>query len=219
MARRAEFDLYLITDRNQTGGRPMEWVLQEALEGGIRAVQLREKDLPIRELLRWAERLRRLTSDFGAKLIINDRTDVCLAVHADGVHLRTDSLPIPSVRRMLGPGPLIGKSTHSTREAAEAAREGADFVVLGPIYATPSKRAMGTPLGLSAIKAATEATSIPVLAVGGMNRPRIRAALERGAAGVALISAVLAAPDPRAAAAALLRELEIVRESPAVLRR
>ncbi len=207
MKSRVDFDLYLVTDRHQTGGRPLDTVVKEVMAGGVRAVQLREKDLPVRDVLRWAETLRSLTAGFGARLLINDRVDVCMAVGADGVHLRADSLPIPAVRKILGPERLIGQSVHSASEAIEAQRAGADFVVLGPIYDTPSKRAMGTPLGLSEIRSAAVRVAIPIFAIGGIRSDRIQEVIRSGACGVAVISALLQAPNPREAAEILLREL------------
>jgi thiamine-phosphate pyrophosphorylase len=210
---RIDFDLYLVTDRHQTGGRLLDMVVKEVLAGGVRAVQLREKDLPVRELLRCAETLRLLTAEFGARLLINDRVDVCMAVGADGVHLRADSLPIPAVRKILGPERLIGQSIHSTSEAIEAQRAGADYVVLGPIYDTPSKQAMGKPLGLSEIRSAAVRVAIPIFAIGGIRSDRIQDVIRNGARGVAVISALLKAPDPREAAEVLLRELKTERSA------
>ena len=215
---RIDFDLYLVTDRHQTGGRPLAAVVREALAGGVRAVQLREKDLPVRELLRWAETLRSLTHDFGARLFINDQVDICLAVGADGVHLRADSLPIPVVRKVLGPERLIGRSVHTALEAVEAQRAGADFIVLGPIYDTPSKRAMGKPLGLSGIRSSTAQVAMPIFAIGGIRSDRIQDVLRSGARGVAVITAILRAPDPREAAEDLLRELKKERSSATIAR-
>jgi thiamine-phosphate pyrophosphorylase len=206
-----DFDLFLVTDRHQTAGRPLDAVVREALSGGIRAVQLREKDLPVRELLRWAETFRLLTAEFGARLLINDRVDVCLAVGADGVHLRVDSLPIPAVRRILGSDRLIGRSVHSASEALEAQRAGADYVILGPIYDTPSKRAMGKPLGLSELRSAAVQVVIPIFAIGGIRFDRIPELIRSGARGVAAISALLQTPDPQESAEHLLRELKTER--------
>jgi thiamine-phosphate pyrophosphorylase len=206
-----DFDCYLVTDRHQTGGRSLETVVRECLAGGVRAVQLREKDLPGRDHFRMAEVLRALTDEFGARLLINDRVDVCMAVGADGVHLRSDSLPVSEVRRVLGPDRLIGYSAHRVSEAVEAERLGADFIVLGPVYDTPSKRALGHPLGWSEIRSAADRVSVPILAIGGMRSDRIADALRHGAHGVAVISALLHAPDAREATEILLRELKTQR--------
>lgn len=191
MADRPGFKLYLITDRTQTRGRPLDAAVREALEGGVRAVQLRERDLPARELLEWARRLRVLTREFGAKLFINDRLDICLAAGADGIHLRSDSLPTSVVRRLAGPHLLIGRSTHGAEEVAEAENEGADFVVLGPIYDTPSKRSYGSALGLEELRRAVSGSGLPVFALGGIRAERIDEVYRNGAGGVATVSGLL----------------------------
>jgi thiamine-phosphate pyrophosphorylase len=134
-----DFDLYVVTDRQLTAGRPLRLIVEGALRGGARAFQLREKDLSPRELYPLALEMRQLTQTYGAHLLINDRVDVALAVGADGVHLTTTSLPVAVARHLLGPGRLIGVSTHSTPEAQNAADAGADFVVFGPVFYTPSK--------------------------------------------------------------------------------
>jgi thiamine-phosphate pyrophosphorylase len=213
---RVDFDLYLVTDRHQTGSRSLGDVVREALSGGVRAVQLREKDLPVRERFRWAERLRSVTAEFGARLLINDGVDICLAVGADGVHLRKDSLPIDAVRRIIGQDGLIGYSAHRASEALTAQQAGADFVVLGPIYDTPSKRTMGKPLGLSEIRSTAVQVSIPIFAIGGIRSGRIHPVVQNGAHGVAVISALLEAPNPRREAVTLLRELNSTRTTPTV---
>jgi thiamine-phosphate pyrophosphorylase len=143
-----DFSLYLITDRTQTGGRPLAAVVRQALDGGVRVVQLREKDLDGSELFRLASELRGITREYGARLVVNDRPDIALAVEADGVHLGAGSLPVAVVRRILGPERLIGYSAHGVPEARQAEADGADFITFGPVYHTPSKAAYGAPLGL-----------------------------------------------------------------------
>jgi len=201
-----DFDCYLVTDRHQTGGRPLETVVKECLEGGIRAVQLREKDLPACDFFRLAETFRSLTLEFGALLLINDRIDVCLAVEADGVHLRSDSLPISTVRSLVGPDRLIGYSAHRATEAVDACAQGADFVVLGPVCDTPSKRALGRPVGWTEVRSAADRIGIPVIAIGGMRTDRISDAFRNGAGGIAVISTLLCAPNAKEAAKNLLDE-------------
>ena len=143
------FSLYLITDRRQVPpGRTLTETVRAALEGGVKAVQLREKDLPAAELYPLALELRALTREYGAKLLVNDRIDVALAVGADGVHLGGHSLPTAAARQLLGPNRLIGVSTHRPEEIAAAQRDGADFVTFGPVFHTPSKAAFGEPVGL-----------------------------------------------------------------------
>jgi thiamine-phosphate pyrophosphorylase len=193
-----------MTDRHQTGGRSLLEVTREALRGGVRAIQLREKDLTTRELYHVAESLLAATREAGAVLLINDRVDVAMAVSADGVHLRRASLAPKEVRELLGPGKLIGMSCHSTADVREAAEAGVDFVVLGPIFETPSKAAYGPALTTAALLDARAVTSLPILAIGGIKQAQVRDVMEAGADGVAVISAVMSAPDPAAAASGLL---------------
>ncbi len=163
-------------------------------------MQLREKDLPAGELYCLAEKMRALTNRFGARLLINGRVDVALAVEADGVHLGGGALPVAAARRLLGPQRLIGVSTHRAEEVSAAAAAGADFVTFGPVYPTPSKAAFGDPVGVAALRQACAAAPLPVFALGGISEESIPALLAAGAAGIACIRAILAAADPALAA-------------------
>ena len=175
-------------------------VVEAALEAGLPAVQLREKDLPGRPLLALAERLRAATARTGALLFVNDRIDVALAAGADGVQLGTGSVPVEVARRLLPPGALVGVSTHAPGEAATAA----DFALFGPVWETPSKAGAQ---GAARLGDAVRAAAIPVLAIGGVTAERVPAVRAAGAAGVAVIRAILAAPDPGAATRVLLAAL------------
>lgn len=201
---KVSFSLYLITDRHQTADRNILAVVEKALEGGVRAVQLREKDLPPRELLELARAMRALTSRYGAKLIINDRTDIALAAGADGVHLGEASIPAAVARRILGPDRLIGVSCHSREGALAAETSGADFITFGPVYSTPSKAAYGPPAGVEQLAETVKLIRIPVFALGGIKRENTSEAMAAGAAGVALISAIIAAGSPTEEARAFL---------------
>lgn len=199
-----DFSLYLVTDRKATQGRPLLPLLEECLAAGVGAIQLREKDLSGRELYELAAGLRTLTRQHGARLLINDRIDVALAVDADGVHLPSDSFPPAEARRLVGPGKLIGVSTHSLDEAKAAQKEGADFIVFGPIFDTPSKRDYGPPFGVDGLSRVAASVSVPVFAIGGVKAESVRKLREAGARGVAVISAVLTAPSPGEAVKELL---------------
>ncbi|MGE5851412.1 MAG: thiamine phosphate synthase [Candidatus Methylomirabilota bacterium] len=199
-----EWGVYLVTDRHQTGGRDLLDVVGRALAAGVRAVQLREKDLPTRDLYHLAEKLLAKTRAAGAALLINDRVDVAMALAADGVHLTRRSLPPRESRALLGPGRLIGVSAHSLADVREAEDGGADFVALGPIFETPSKAAYGPPLTTAPLREARAMTGLPILAIGGIQVTRVPEVMTDGADGIAVISAVMAAPDPGRAAAALL---------------
>jgi thiamine-phosphate pyrophosphorylase len=170
-------------------------------------VQLREKDLTAAQLYELAVEFRQLTREFGATLLINDRVDVALAVGADGVHLGASSIPVSKARLILGDGFLVGYSAHSADEALQAQRDGADYVTLGPVYHTPSKAACGQPLGVAVLAEAARNMQIPVFALGGVKQSCVAEVLAAGAHGIALISAIIASPNPRLATKTLLRTI------------
>jgi thiamine-phosphate pyrophosphorylase len=191
-----DFRLYLITDRKLFADNDvLFYAVEEALKAGVKAVQLREKDLAIRDLLNMAYTMRKLTKKYNAKLFINDRVDVAIAVDADGVHLGQQSMPTDAVRKIAKKDFLIGVSTHNADEALEAEKKEADFITFGPIYETPSKLKYGKPLGVDALKEVKSKISIPVFAIGGIKQDRIDEVIKAGADGVAIISAILASKD------------------------
>ena len=200
------FSLYLITDRTAAPRPPVD-VVEECLAAGLRAAQLREKDLEARDLLGLADTLREATQRHGARLIVNDRADVALAARADGVQRTHASLPVSALRRITPAGFLVGASVHSEADARDAVAQGADFVVFGPVYDTPSKRRYGPPQGLAALEAVARAVDRPVLAVGGLTPERVSEVLAAGAAGVAVIGAIYAAARPADATKAFLDAL------------
>jgi thiamine-phosphate pyrophosphorylase len=201
-----DFRLYLVTDRVQTAGRSLSSVVGRAVRAGVRAVQLRERDLHACELLGMAEDLQRRMPD--AQIFINDRVDVALAIGSRGVHLREDSLPTTAARGLLHSDQLLGRSVHSIEGVVAAECEGADFVVLGPIYETPSKQQYGQPLGLRILEEAARAARIPVFAIGGITALRAREVRRAGGHGVAVISSILSASDVEETTRSLLSALE-----------
>jgi thiamine-phosphate pyrophosphorylase len=204
-----DFRLYLITDRRLfKDNSSLYGAIEQALAGGVKAVQLREKDLATRELLDMAYRLRELTGRHGARLFINDRIDIALAVNADGVHLGGSSLPAEAARRITGEKFLIGVSTHGIEEAEAAEKEGADFITVGPVYETPSKMKYGKPLGPGILGKVKEKTSVPVFAIGGIKQQKMGEVLGSGAYGIAVISAVLAAQDIKSTTETFMRLLK-----------
>ncbi|MBI4826366.1 MAG: thiamine phosphate synthase [Nitrospirae bacterium] len=190
------FKLYLITDRKLIADRcSLTAAVRQALLGGVKAVQLREKDLETRELLKLAYKMRELTAKYDAKLFINDRLDIALAVGADGVHLTQKSIPADAVRKAVKNKLLIGVSTHSMKEAKEAEKGGADFITFGPVYKTPSKLKYGKPLGIDVLKNVSRKINIPVFALGGVKAENIDEVKKSGAFGAAMISEILCAVD------------------------
>lgn len=214
MAIPVDFSLYLITDRRQTGTRSLLESVEEALAGGVKAVQLREKDLTSRELYELAFEMKKLTSKYGARLLINDRIDIVLAVDADGVHLGSNSIPIYRARKLLGKDRLIGVSCHNQVNAITAQEKGADFITFGPIFYTASKARYGKPVGIDRLESVAHLLTIPVFALGGVNQANTREVLAAGAAGISLISAIIAADQPRQAARTLLSLLPATAVTP-----
>lgn len=187
--------LLLVTDRHQTKGRPLVPLLQRVLSVAVPAIQLRERDLPVRELVALAREVQALTNSGGSQLLINDRIDIALALDGVGVHLRSNSLPVSVARRLLGADRLLGLSVHSLEETVQAESQGADYVILGPIYETPSKQAFGAPIGIQTLEKACRAVRIPVVGIGGVTAARAREMRQAGAFGVAVITAILGAED------------------------
>lgn len=209
MAERVDFNLYLISDRKAIPeGRSLLETLEAALLGGVTAIQLREKDLSAAQLLPLARQVRELTSDYRAKLLINDRIDVALAVEADGVHLGGHSLPVAVARNLIGPEKLIGVSTHSHQQINAATSGGADFITFGPIWYTLSKTLPGEPVGLEALRDACAKASLPVFALGGVTPKGIPDLKAHNCRHVACIGGILQQDDPAAASRAFLRQLE-----------
>jgi thiamine-phosphate pyrophosphorylase len=217
VSRRTRFRLYLVTDRS-LAGEPnlvaacdaiLARVAREFGPGAV-ALQLREKDLPARDLYALARALRAVCTRAGATLLVNDRIDVAIAAAADGVHLPADSFAVEDARALLGPARLIGVSTHSLAELGRAARAGADFAVFGPVYHPISKDAYGPARGLDDLKAAVESVELPVYALGGITIARageVLRATDGRIAGVAAIGSVFGAESPADAACALIRAL------------
>jgi len=198
----------LITDRKLfTDNHLLFTAVEEALKGGSKAVQLREKDLGTRDLLDMAYKMRELTKTYEAKLFINDRVDIALAVEADGVQLGKESIPAHAVRKSFQDKLIIGVSTHSLDEAIEAESGGADFITLGPVYHTPSKMKYGEPIGIEILSKVVAKTLIPVIAIGGIKLDKVREVKEAGADGVALISAILIAESIKETTEVFLRLL------------
>ncbi len=205
--KRIDFRLYLITDRKLiTHHSSLITAVEEALKAGVRAVQLREKDLPTRPQLDMAYRMRELTTKYNAMLLINDRVDIAMCARADGVHLGQAGMPVNAVRKVVGDKLFIGASTHSLKEALSAEEEGADFITFGPVYRTASKLRYGEPLGIEAIRN-LPALSVPVIGIGGIGPDNVKEVLSAGASGVAVISGILGQSDVRGAAARYIREV------------
>ncbi len=200
--------LCLVTDRSYATTRSLATLVADAVLGGVDIVQLREKDLPSGDLLTLAIDIRESTTRGKALFIVNDRVDVALAVGADGVQLGEDAMPVDVARR-IAPQLLIGRSVHSVEGAREAEAQGADFMVVGTIFPTGSKADI-EPAGPGLLERIAASVNLPFLAIGGVTSRNVSQVMAAGASGAAVISAILAAPDPRVAAEELKRAMAAV---------
>jgi thiamine-phosphate pyrophosphorylase len=203
----ADLKVYLCTDRKLSLGRPLLETVEAAIEGGATMVQIREKEAPAGEFFAIVKEALALTRSRGIPLIINDRLDIALAAGADGVHLGQSDLPCREARRAAGKGMIIGISAHTPEEALAAWRDGADYIGAGAVFPTGSKADVSAVIGIDGIRAIASAVKIPVVGIGGINSQNAALVIAAGAAGVAVISAVLSQPDIRQAAAALRRSV------------
>jgi thiamine-phosphate pyrophosphorylase len=199
--------LCVITDPLLARGRDHVTIARAALRGGADMIQLRDKTGNLRELLPQAREIQALCRSHGAVFIINDRVDLALAADADGAHVGQEDLPAADARRLLGPGRILGVSTH-TLEQAQAAREAdADYIGFGPMFPTGSKDTGYTPRGPGGLREICRAVSLPILAIGGITLENVVTVIQAGAAAPAVISSVVAAPDIAAAAAAFREQV------------
>jgi len=196
--------LYVIVDRSAAKGRDLARIAQQAIRGGADVIQFRDKAALAGSLAEEGERLLKVTRAAGVPLIINDRVDVAAAIGADGVHLGREDLPVEAARRILGPGKLLGKSTHSLQQALAADREAIDYLAVGPIYPTPTKPDYPD-VGPALIGQVASQVAHPVVTIGGIDERTLPEVIAAGARCAAVVRAVCAADDPEAAARRLKR--------------
>ena len=210
MAMAIDYSLYLVADAGYAAGRDLAGLVEAAVDGGVTIVQLRAKRLGGAAFAALASDVAARLDRRGVPLLINDRVDIALACGAAGVHLGQDDLPVAAARRLLGPRGIIGVSVNTAEEARRAERDGADYVGAGPAFATSTKQtelAVLGPAGIGRIKAAVR---LPVVAIGGIGAAGAAEMAAAGADGVAVVSAILGAPDARRAAEELKRTFEIL---------
>jgi thiamine-phosphate pyrophosphorylase len=201
--------LMVITNVKLARPKTVEFMVEAALKGGARAVQLREKGGTAKELLPRARKLRELTRSYDALLIINNRLDVALAVEADGVHLGAEDFPVGAARSTAPKGFIIGYSTNVAKAAKEAAAQGASYIGCGSVYPTITKEVVGDSIGVSGLARVAKAVEIPVLGIGGITVEGAQEIADgSGAAGVAVISAIMRAEDAEVTAKELLAPFE-----------
>lgn len=197
----SQWRTYLVTQAPLSAGRPTPEIVREAIDGGVDIVQLREKGTDARSRYELGLELRELTAEADVDLIVNDRIDIARAIDADGVHLGQRDLPVTVARNQLGPDAVIGCSTSTVGEATRAEADGADYLGVGAVYGTSSKDVTSGKdgIGLERIAAIADAVSIPVVGIGGITAENAGAVVEAGADGVAVISEITAAEEPKAA--------------------
>jgi thiamine-phosphate pyrophosphorylase len=204
---RKKFDpaLYLVTDRSLSLGRPLSFIVGEALAGGVTMVQLREKTSSDLAFYQLALAIKSLLKNTDVPLLINDRVDIALAADADGVHLGQQDLPCEIARRLLGPKKLIGLSVESVQQALDANRLDIDYLAVSPVFGTPTKTDTAQPVGLEGLKAISAVSRFPVIAIGGMNEQTAAEAIRHGANGIAVVSAIVSSSDPKGASTRLIK--------------
>jgi len=210
-ARTVDWRLYVITDAGLARGRSHQEVIEAAILGGATIVQYRAKDVSTRQMVTEAQVLRELTRHAGVPFIVNDRVDVALAVDADGVHIGQDDMPVALARKLIGDR-LLGVSAHSLSEAVQAVQDGADYLGVGPVFATPTKPDAAPPIGIDGLTTIRRQISIPIVAIGGINQTNAAEVIRTGVNGIAVVSAVVAAADVTAAARQLISIVSAVQE-------
>ncbi len=180
--------IYLITDEN-IAGKPSPLIVEEALQAGIRFIQLRDKTSSLREIICKGEKIRELTSKFQAVFILNDRIDVAMAVNADGVHLGEEDFPLTEARKILGEEKIIGVTARTLESALEKSGKDIDYIALGPVYPTPLKREL-KPIGIDILRKAKETIPLPIVAIGGIREENIQEIIKTGVDGIAMVRAL-----------------------------
>lgn len=202
-------DLYALTDARLSLGRPLADVAEALLGAGVRILQYREKKLKAGQMLEECRLLRRLTREAGACFIVNDHIDIALLVGADGVHIGQEDLPVPEVRRLVGPEMIIGLSTHAPDQARAAVAAGADYIGVGPIFATQTKEDVVDPVGFAYLDWVTANIALPFVAIGGIKAHNIGEVVRHGGQCCALVSELVGAPDIRERVAAVRRAMRV----------
>ena len=202
MNQKPSFDLslYLVTDRELSLGRPLEFIVEEAIKGGVTMVQLRETSCSTLEFYQLAKKLKALLQARNIPLIINNRADIALAVDADGLHIGQSDLPWQVARQLLGPDKIIGLSVETLRQASDANELDIDYIGISPVFATSTKTDTAPHFGLEGVKAVCAVSRHPSVGIGGISSQNAAQIIAKGASGIAVVSAISAAENPRQAA-------------------
>jgi thiamine-phosphate pyrophosphorylase len=204
-----DYSLYLVTDRDLSKGRSLQEIIRSAVAGGVTIVQLREKDCTTREFLKIAQEVKDFCKPLGVPLIINDRVDIALAVNADGLHIGQSDMPYEIARKLMGPNAIIGLSVESVQDALDAEKMDVDYLGLSPIYSTPTKTDIHHELGLEGIRTIRKISRHPLIAIGGINIENAADIIAAGSDGIAVVSAICSAVDPKLASQELMEQIKI----------
>lgn len=199
-----DYRLYLVTDRSFLNGIELKDAVEKAILGGTTLVQVREKDASTREFYRIALQVKSVTDYYNVPIIINDRIDIAQAIDADGVHIGQSDMPLKIARKILGKDKIIGISAGNVKEAVEAEKGGADYVGLGAVFYTGTKKDIETPIGIDGLKKICSQITIPSVAIGGVNETNYKEVLKTGVTGISVVSAILAKKDIKKASQSLL---------------
>ncbi len=194
-----DLKLYLVTDRQLSLGRDIAWIVEEAVKGGVTMVQLREKDCSTRNFIELASGLKEKLKTYNVPLIINDRIDVALASDADGVHIGQSDMPYDMARKILGKDKIIGLSVETMQQVEEANLLDVDYIGISPVFSTPTKTDTFKPFGLDGVEKVMAVSKHPAVAIGGINNSNVKDIFNAGANGVAVVSAICSADNPRTA--------------------
>lgn len=206
-----DLSLHIITNQTSLNELSHIQIAEQAIIGGAKVIQLREKAMPAKTLIKVAQEIRDLTKENRVIFIINDRIDIALAVEADGVHLGQDDMPIPLARKLLG-NKIIGISTHSIEQALQAGQENVNYLSIGPIFATKTKD-ISYSLGLEIISQIKNKVKLPLIAIGGINQTNVDEVIKAGADGIAVISAISKAKDIASATSKLINSIALAKKS------
>ncbi|WP_111710048.1 thiamine phosphate synthase [Lutibacter citreus] len=200
MKNKLDVSLYLVTDQELSKGRSHEFIVAEAVKGGVTMVQLREKDISSLQFYKLAKSLMQLLKPLNIPLIINDRLDIALAVDADGLHIGQSDLPYSIARKLLGKDKIIGLSVETIKQAREANNLNVDYIGLSPVFSTNTKLDINIPVELTGIKEIASFTKHKTVAIGGINNLNAESVIASGADGIAVVSAIVSHENPKEAA-------------------
>ncbi len=208
------FDLYLVTDEKASKGRDLISIVKQAIEGGVNMVQLREKKINTRQFVEKALALKKLLKPYNIPLIINDRVDIALAVGADGIHIGQTDMPFELLKKIAPKNMIIGLSVETFDQAKEAENFDLDYLGVSPVFSTPTKTGFeGSPWGLSGLKKLRSLSRHKLIAIGGISQLNVASVIEAGADGVAVVSAVCSADNPKTASEEIINIIKSIKNS------